>query len=187
MKKVLSAGLLLLFFVGCVDKQSVLFINNMGLCTKSMATLHVNALEIENNAQTFNVTPEEFTIALVNALKETNCFVVSTAKVESVHALPSRNDYLLDAKVSLSQDKERSEENIFKTVEKEHLLMMITLQSRNNGNRASANAKSEIVIDKSKILGIKPESDAEGDKRTLLKNATKKVSIALSNAFIKLQ
>ena len=186
MKKVLSALLLLLFFVGCVDKQSVLFIDNMGLCTKSMATLHVDALMIENNAQTFNVTPEEFTIALVNALKETNCFVVSTAKVDGTHMLPSKNDYLLDTKVSLSQDKERSEENIFKSVEKQRLLMIITLQSRNNGNRASANAKSEIVIDKSKILGIKPESDVEGDKRTLLKNATKKVSIALSNAFLKL-
>lgn len=186
MKKVISVLLLLLFFVGCVDKQSVLFIDNMGLCTKSIATLHVNALDIENNAQTFNVTPEEFTIALVNALRETNCFVVSTAKVDAMQILPSKNDYLLDTKMSLSQDKEKSEENIFKTIEKERLMMIITLKARNNGNSASANAKSEIVIDKSKILGIKPESDTEGDKRTLLKNATKKVSIALSNAFLKL-
>lgn len=187
MKKVLTALVSLFFLVGCVDKQSVLFIDNMGLCTKSMATLHINELDIQNNAQTFNVTPDEFTIALVNALKETNCFVVSTAKVDARQMLPSQSDYLLDMQMGLSQDKEKSEQNIFKTIEKERLMMIITLKARNNGKSASANAKSEIVIDRSKIMGIKPESDTEGDKRTLLKNATKKVSIALSDAFMKLQ
>jgi len=65
--------------------------------------------------------------------------------------------------------------------------MLISLNAHNNGNKVVANAKSEIVIDKSKILGFKPESDTLGDKRMLIKNATKQVSIAISDGFLKLR
>ncbi|ABB44279.1 hypothetical protein Suden_1001 [Sulfurimonas denitrificans DSM 1251] len=184
MIKVLLIPLFFMLFSGCVDKKNVLFIDNMGICTKSMATLHLREVEMQNNAQTFNVTSDELTLALVNALKETNCFVVLTSKTNS---LDSKDDYFLDVKVNLSQDKEKSKQNIFKTVEKEHLQMLISLNAYNNGNKVVANAKSEIVIDKSKILGFKPESDTLGDKRMLIKNATKQVSIAISDGFLKLR
>ena len=187
MIKVLLIPLFFLFFSGCVDKKNVLFIDNMGLCTKSVATLYINSVEIQNNSQTFNITHDELTLSLVNALKETNCFVVSTSKMDSVYSLESKTDYLLDAKVSLSQDKEVVEENLFKKVEKEKLLMIISLQAHNKTTKVTANSKSELIIDKSKILGFKTQADAAGDKQTILKNATKKVSIALNDGFSRLQ
>ena len=77
MIKALLIPLFFLFFSGCVDKKNVIFIDNMGLCSKSMATLYINSVEMQNNSQTFNVTKDEVTLSLINSLKETNCFVVS--------------------------------------------------------------------------------------------------------------
>lgn len=187
MIKALLIPLFFLFFSGCIDKKNVIFIDNMGLCSKSMATLYINSVEMQNNSQTFNVTKDEVTLSLINALKETNCFVVSTSKIDSVHSLESKSDYLLDAKVSLSQDKQVIEENFFKKVEKEKIIMLISLLAHNQTTTVSANTKSELTIDKSKILGFKTEADTVGDKSTLLKNATKKVSIALNDGFIKIR
>ena len=187
MIKVLLIPLFFLFFSGCVDKKSTLMINNMGICTKSVATLYINNIEMQNSSQTFNITQEELTLSLINALKETNCFVVSTSKVDNMDSLEYKGDYLLDVKVSLSQDKEVVEKNLFKKVEQEKLLMIISLLAHNKTSRVNANAKSELIIDKSKILGFKTEADPAGDKRTILKNATKKVSISLHDGFLKLQ
>lgn len=187
MIKVLLIPLFFLFFSGCVDKKNVIFIDNMGLCTKPSVILHINDVEIQNNSQTFNITHDELTLSLINALKETNCFVVSTSKIDNENSLESKSDYLLDAKVSLSQDKQVIEENLFKKVEKEKLLMIVSLLAHNKTSRVSANAKSELIIDKSKILGFKTEADTVGDKRAILKNATKKVSISLNDGFLKLR
>lgn len=186
MIKALLIPLFFLFFSGCVDKKSVIFIDNMGLCTKSVATLYINSVDVQNNSQTFNATADEITLSLVDALKETNCFVVSSSKIGSVHSLES-NEYLLDVKANLSQDREVTDKNIFKKVEKEQLLMTISLLAHNKTTRVTANSKSELMIDKSKILGFKTEADPAGDKRTILRNATKKVSIALHDGFLKLR
>lgn len=186
MKKVIFSTVLLLIFSGCVDKKSVLLINNLGLCSAPVAKLYINDVTVENSSQTFNISSDEIKISLVNALNETNCFVVSTSQV-SKNSLMSKDEYLLDAKVKLSQDKEVVEKNIFKKSETEHLAMLISLSANNNGNKVLANAKSELVIDNSKYLGFKPESDRAGDNRSILKNATKKVSIALSDGFSKLK
>jgi hypothetical protein len=112
--------------------------------------------------------------------------VVSTSQ-KSKESLESKSEYLLDAKINLSQEKEVVEKNIFKKSETEHLVMLISLSAINNGNKVLANAKSELLIDKSKYLGFKVESDVAGDNRTILKNATKKVSVALSDGFSKLK
>ncbi len=186
MKKILSVVFLLLIFSGCVDKKSVLRIDNLGLCSTPMAKLYINDVTVENSSQTFNIASDEIKTSLVNALNETNCFVVSTSQ-KSKESLESKSEYLLDAKVNLSQEKEVVEKNIFKKSETEHLVMLISLSAINNGNKVLANAKSELLIDKSKYLGFKVESDVAGDNRTILKNATKKVSIALSDGFSKLK
>jgi hypothetical protein len=94
---------------------------------------------------------------------------------------------MLDAKVILTQEKEVVEKNIFKKSESEHLTMAISLAAGNNGNKVTANAKSELSIDKSKYLGVNTKSDVDGDNKTIVKNATKKVSIALSEGFSKLK
>ncbi|MBW6488847.1 hypothetical protein [Sulfurimonas sp.] len=186
MKKILSAGLLLLIFSGCVDKKSVLRIDNVGLCTNPMATLYINDINVQNSSETFNIPAEEIKSSLIAALNETNCFVVSTAKMTKA-SLESKSEYMLDAKVILSQEKEVVEKNIFKKSESEHLTMAISLAAGNNGNKVTANVKSELLIDKSKYLGVKTKSDVEGDNKTIVKNATKKVSIALSEGFSKLK
>lgn len=186
MKKIVSAALLLLIFSGCVDKKSVLRIENVGLCANPMATLYMNDIDVQNNSQTFNIPAEEIKSSLITALNETNCFVVSTAKMTKA-SLESKNEYILDAKVILSQEKEVVEKSIFKKSESEHLTMAISLAVGNNGNKVGANAKSELTIDKSKYLGVNAKSDVEGDNKTIVRNATKKVSIALSEGFSKLK
>ncbi len=186
MKKILSAVLVFLVFSGCVDKKSVLRIDNIGICSAPAAKLYLNDISVENNSATFNIPADEIKSSLASALNETNCFVVSTAKM-SKDALESKNEYIVDAKVILSQQKEVVEESFFKKSENEHLAMAISLAASNNGNKVNANAKSELSIDKSKYLGIKTKSDIEGDHDTIVKNATKKVSIALSEGFSKLK
>lgn len=187
MIKALLIPLFFLFFSGCVDKKSTLMIHNMGLCEGTIATLYLNDVEIQNNSQTFNITHDELTISLVNALRETNCFNISTSKIDNEETLKSKDDFLLDVKVSLSQEKEVVKKNLFKKDEKENLLMTISLIANNKTITVSANAKSELTIDKSKILGFKTTEDAAVDKQIILKNATKKVSIALHNGFLKLK
>ncbi|MDO9267382.1 MAG: hypothetical protein Q7U00_09900 [Sulfurimonas sp.] len=186
MKKIIFSTALLLIFSGCVDKKSVLLINNLGLCSAPTAKLYINDVTVENSSQTFNISSDEIKISLINALNETNCFVVSTSQV-SKDSLTSKDEYLLDAKVNLSQDKDVVEKNIFKKTETERMVILISLSANNNGNKVLANAKSELVIDRSKYLGFKPESDRAGDNRSILKNATKKVSIAISDGFSKLK
>ena len=181
MKKILSALFLLLLFSGCTEKKSHVFINNVGLCQAPIAMLHIGDIAIENSSRTFNISSEEIRVALVESLRETNCFSILSASNGD-----SDNEYLVNVKVNLSQQKEMVEKNIFKKEEKERLVMSMSLSAKNNGNSVFANSKSELLIDKSKILGFKNKADAQGDSRVVLHNATKKVSIALRNGFSKL-
>lgn len=186
MKLLISASFLLLIFSGCTEKQSVLYINNIGLCSKPMATLYLNDIDVQNSSKSFNIAPDEIRSALTGALQDTNCFNVFSAKKGS-DSLESKDEYLVNAKVNLYQEKETVEKNIFKKEEKERIGMMILLYASNNGNKVNASAKSELSAEQSKILGFKNEKDSSGDGQTILKNATKKVSISLTDGFAKLQ
>jgi hypothetical protein len=184
MKKILSAVLLLLLFAGCTEKKSVLYINNLDLCQAPIATLYLKEIDIKNSSKTFNIAPDEIRGALINSLKETNCFKVSPYNRNQ--SVTDDNEYILNAKVTLQQTEEVVEKNIFKKEKEELLSMAITLHASSDGRKVNAGSKSELLIDKSKILGFKNERDVAGDTKIVLQNATKKVSIALRDGFLKL-
>jgi hypothetical protein len=184
MKKTVSAISLLLLFTGCVEKKSVLYINNLGLCQEPIATLYIKDLDIKNSSKTFNIAPEEIRTALIGSLKETNCFRVSSFNKNQF--LSSDREYIVNAKVALQQTEEVVEKNIFKKEKEELLSMSITLNASSDGRKVNASSKSELQIEGSKILGFKNERDVSGDAQTVLQNATKKVSIALRDGFLKL-
>jgi len=185
MKQILSAVFLLLLFSGCVEKKNVLYIDNQSLCSEPMAILYLKDIEIKNNAKTFNIAPDEIRSALVGSLKETNCFKVFSFNKN--RTLESENEYILNAKVTLNQEEEVVEKNIFKKEQQELISMAIVLHANNDTRKVNATAKSELLTDKSKILGFKNERDVSGDAQTVLQNATKKVSLALTDGFLKLQ
>lgn len=179
MKKTLSVMFLFLVFTGCTEKKNVLYIDNLGLCSTPVAKLYLNDVVVENSSQTFNIAPNDIKDSLVDALNETNCFVILASH--------RSDEYVVNTKVNLSQEKETVEETLFKKSEKERLVMAISLSANDSNSKVLANAKSELLIDKSKILGFKTGPDVTGDNRIILKNATKKVSIALKDGFSKLK
>lgn len=185
MKQILSAIFLVLLFSGCVEKKNVLYIDNQSLCSEPMATLYLKDIDIKNSAKTFNIAPDDVRSALISALKETNCFKVFS--FNKSRTLESDNEYVLNAKVTLNQEEEVVEKNIFKKEQKELISMAIVLQANNDNKKVNATAKSELLTDKSKILGFKNERDVSGDNQTVLQNATRKASLALTDGFIKLQ
>ncbi|MCK9453738.1 hypothetical protein [Sulfurimonas sp.] len=185
-KKILFAAVFILAVSGCVDKKKVLNIQNQDLCSAPVATLYLNTLEIQNKAETFNITEDELLVALTENLQKTNCFMVSTQERDK-ESLNVDYEYLLDTKVTLFQEREVYKKNIFKKEEREILSMDISLYAHNNGKKINANAKSELAVSKSKILGFSPEKDIQNDKKTVLQNATKRVSILLNDGFIKMQ
>ena len=83
--------------------------------------------------------------------------------------------------------REIIEKNIFKKEEKERLSMTIALYAHNESKKINANTKSELFIDKAKILGFTTQKDSDQDSKTVLKNAVKQVSILLKDGFEKLQ
>lgn len=184
MKKILSALFLLLLFAGCTEKKSVLYINNLDLCREPIATLYLKDIEVKNNSKTFNIAPEDIKASLIASLKETNCFKVSSYSKNQY--LSSENEYIVSSKVTLTQSEEVVEKNIFKKEQEEMISMAITLNASSDGRKVNASSKSELLIEKSKILGFKNEKDVTGDTQTVLHNATKKVSIALRDGFLKL-
>ncbi|MDD5372181.1 MAG: hypothetical protein PHO62_02005 [Sulfurimonas sp.] len=185
MKQILSAIFLVLLFSGCVEKKNVLYIDNQSLCSEPMATLYLKDVDIKNNAKTFNIAPDEIRSALIGSLKETNCFKVFS--YNKSRTLESDKEYILNAKVTLTQEEEVVEKNIFKKEQKELITMAVVLQAYNENKKVNATAKSELSTDKSKILGFKNERDVTGDSQTVLQNATRKASLALTDGFIKLQ
>lgn len=172
-------------FSGCAEKKRVIYIDNRALCQAPMATLYIKDVTIQNNSKTFNITPNEVKLSLAEALSETNCYKVQLADKDA-SSLENVNEYVLSTKVDIYQEKDVIEENIFKKEEKEKITMFIALSANNNGNKVLANAKSELSIDKSKILGVEKGVDERGDKELILNTATKKVSIALKEGFSKL-
>lgn len=184
MKKILFTLFVILFIAGCADKKRVLNIENRSLCSAPSATLYLNTLEIQNSAKTFNISPDEIRKALADSLKETNCFYVFNKKAEP---LKSENEYLVETKVSLFQEQEIIEKNIFKKEEKERLSMTIALYAHNESKKINVNTTSELFIDKTKILGFTTQKDSAEDSETVLKNAVKQVSILLKDGFEKLQ
>lgn len=185
-RKTLFAVIFILAVSGCVDKKKVLTIQNQDLCSAPVATLYLNKLEIQNKAETFNITADEIRSALTDNLQQTNCFMVSMYERDE-ESLNTEYEYLLDTKVSLSQEREVVEKNIFKKEENELLSMNISLYAHNKKRKVNASAKSELAASKSKILGFTPEKDIQNDKKTVLQNATKRASILLNEGFIKMQ
>ncbi|MDQ1263864.1 MAG: hypothetical protein QG559_865 [Campylobacterota bacterium] len=177
---------LFLLFSGCAEKKKVIYIENRGLCQSPATTLYIHDVTIENNSKTFNISANEIKLSLADSLSETNCYKVQLADKDA-SSLENENEYVLNSKVSIFQDKEVVEENIFKKEEKERITLFIALTANNNGKKVYANAKSELLTDKSKILGVEKGVDAQGDKEMILKSATKKVSIALTDGFSKLK
>lgn len=182
MKRILLAIFVLLFVSGCVDKKRVLNIQNEGLCSAPTATLYLNEIEVKNGDESFHITKEEIRDALAESLKATGCFKVSM-DVRDRESLNVKNEYLLDTKANLFREKEISEKNIFKDEERELLQLIISLHAHNKTKELTATTKSELVINRSKILGFTITQEQESDKKTVLTNATKKISILLKEGF----
>lgn len=182
MKRILLAIFVLLFVSGCVDKKRVLNIQNEELCSAPVATLYLNDIEVKNGAESFHMTKDEIRDALAESLKETKCFRVSL-EARSKESLNVKNEYLLDTKATLFREKEISEKNIFKKELRELLSMTISLYAHNKNRNVSATTKSQLAINKSKILGFTTTPEQESDKKTVLSNATKKISILLKEGF----
>ncbi|MGE4419256.1 MAG: hypothetical protein AB7D38_05425 [Sulfurimonas sp.] len=185
MKRILLALFVLLFISGCVDKKRVLNIQNEGLCSAPVATIYLNDIEVKNGDESFHISKEEIRDALTVSLKATKCFRVSIDKRDK-ESLNVENEYLLDTKAALFREKEISEKNIFKKEIKELLSMTISVYAYNKSKDVSATTKSELVINKSKILGFTTTPEQESDKKMILTNATKKISILLKKGFDKL-
>ena len=185
MKQVLLALLVLIFTSGCVDKKRVLNIQNEGLCSAEVATLYLSDIEIKNGDESFHLSKDEIREALVKSLKDTGCFRISLDKRDK-ESLDVESEYLLDTKANLFREKEVSEKNIFKDEERELLQLILTLHAYNKTKDLSATTKSELSINRSKILGFSITQEQESDKQTVLTNATKKISILLKEAFSQL-
>lgn len=185
MKQIILALFVLLFTSGCVDKKRVLNIQNEGLCSAPVATLYLNDIEVKNGDKSFHVTKEEITASLAESLKATGCFNVSL-DARDKESLNIKNEYLLDTKAALFREKEISEKNIFKKEEREILAMTISLHAHNKMKNINATTKSELLINKSNILGFTTTPEQESDKKTVLTNATKSISILLKEGFDKL-
>jgi len=185
MKRVLLALFVLLFISGCVDKKRVLNIQNEGLCSAEVATLYLNEIEVKNGDKSFHITKEEIKEALAESLKDTGCFNVSL-DIRDKESLNVKNEYLLDTKATLFREKEISEKNIFKKEERELLALTISLHAHNKRKNINATTKSELAINKSNILGFSTTPEQESDKKTVLTNAAKNISILLKDGFDKL-
>lgn len=185
MKKILLAIFVLLFVSGCVDKKRVLNIQNEGLCTAPVATLYLKEIEVKNGDESFHITKEEIRDALAKSLKATGCFRISL-DVRDKESLNVKDEYLLDTKATLFREKEISEKNIFKDEERELLQLIISLHAHNKTKELTATTKSELTINRSKILGFTITQEQESDKKTVLTNATNKISILLKEAFSEL-
>jgi len=185
MKQILLALFVLFFTSGCVDKKRVLNIQNEGLCSAPVATLYLNDIEIKNGDKSFHLTKEEIKDALSESLKETGCFNVSVKEMDE-ESLNVKNEYLLDTKAALFREKEISEKNIFKDEERELLQLIISLHAHNKTKDLTATTKSELAINRSKILGFTITQEQESDKKTVLTNAVKKISILLKEGLSEL-
>lgn len=185
-KKILFTLFVLFFISGCADKARVLNIENSGLCSAPFATLYLNTIEIKNSTETFNIASDDVRDALADSLKETNCFHVFSLNQEN-QPLKSEDEYLLETKVALFQEREVIEKNIFKKEEKELLSMTIALHAHNESKKINANTKSKLLINKSKILGFTTKKESDKDSKTVLKNGVKQVSVLLKDGFEKLQ
>lgn len=173
-----------LLFTGCVEKKSILHIDNLNLCSEPVAMLYIKDVSIKNNARTFNIAPDEIRNSLINSLKETNCFGVSSYKESQF--MDSDRAFILNAQVTLSQEEIVVEKTLFKKEQEERIGVAITMQAFNDTKKVNASSKSELLIEKSKVLGFKNERDVMGDSQTVLQNATKKVSVSLRDGFIKI-
>ncbi|TKI70927.1 hypothetical protein FCU45_00620 [Sulfurimonas crateris] len=182
MKQILLALLVLLFASGCVDKKRVLNIQNEGLCSAEVATLYLNEIEIKNGDESFHITEDEIRDTLAKSLKTTGCFRISLDAKEK-ESLNVESEYLLDTKANLFREEEISEKNIFKDEERELLQLIITLHAHNKTKDLTATTKSELTINRSKILGFTITQEQESDKNTVLTNAAKKISILLQEGF----
>ncbi|MCK9474126.1 hypothetical protein [Sulfurimonas sp.] len=185
-KQILLFAILLIFVSGCVAKKRVLNIQNENLCSTAVATLYLNKLEIKNSADSFNIPEDKIKAALADSLKETNCFRVSIQERDE-ESLNVEDEYLLDIKATLFQEKETSKKNIFKKEQKEFLSLTLALYAYNKSKNVSAKTTSELLANKSKILGLTIQDEQERDRKTVLTNATKQVSILLKDGFDKLQ
>ncbi len=185
MKRILLALFVLLFVSGCVDKKRVLNIQNEGLCSAPIATLYLNDIEVKNGDKSFHLSKEEIIDALAESLKATGCFKVSLDRKDK-ESLNVKNEYLLDTKANLFREKEISEKNIFKDEERELLQLIISLHAHNKTKDLTATTKSELTINRTKIIGFTVTEEQESDKQTVLTNATKKISILLKEAFSEL-
>lgn len=183
LKHILAALSLSLLFSGCVEKKSVLYIDNVSLCSEPSVMLYLKDVSIKNNSRTFNIAPDEIKSSLINSLKETNCFGVASYRESQF--MDSDRAFILNAQVMLTQEEEVVEKTLFKKEQEERIGVAITLQAFNDTKKVNASSKSELLIDKSKILGFKNERDVKGDSQTVLQNATKKVSVSLRDGFIK--
>ena len=138
---------------------------------------------LDNNSDTLNVTPHEVKMALATALKETNCFkVVAVDRGDEPTEL--EDGYILNVKLVSTKEKEVMKENLLSKEEKERIAMVVTLSANNVNRKVFVSAKGELITDKSKYFGIEKETSPENDKRTVLRDATKKASIALQREMI---
>jgi len=185
MKQIILALFVLLFTSGCVDKKRVINIQNEGLCSAEIATLYLNDIEVKNGDESCHVTKEEISTALAESLNATGCFRVSM-DAKDKESLNADNEYLLDTKTALFREKEISEKNIFKKEERELLAMTISLNAHNKMKNVNATTKSQLAINRSNILGFTTTPEKESDKKTVLTNAAKSISVLLKEGFDKL-
>lgn len=185
MKQILLALFVLLFTSGCVDKKRVLNIQNTALCSAPVATLYLKDIEVKNSDASFQITKEEIQDALAKSLEETGCFRIFT-QARDKESLDVKNEYLLDTKATLFSEKEIFKKNIFKKEQSQLLIMTLSLYAHNKNKNVSATTKSELSGKKSKILGFTTTPEHERDKKTVLTNATKNISILLKEGFDKL-
>ncbi len=175
-----------LFFSGCSEKQSVLYIQNQALCQAPNATLYLSDVDVANHSQSFNITKEQITLALAQALSETNCYKV-VLQNRDVFSLQSDDEFVLNVKADIYQDSKVVSENFFKKEQSENLTLVLNLDAKNSLKNVRANAKSELSISKERYFGVERGANIEADRANLLRTATKKVSISLTNGFRQLR
>ncbi|MDX9814544.1 MAG: hypothetical protein RBS91_07815 [Sulfurimonadaceae bacterium] len=188
MRKLVSLAFVsvVLFFGGCSQKQSVLYIQNQNICTSPKATLYLSDLSVQNHAKTFNITKDEIKLSLVKSLRETNCYNV-VLEERDLKFLDDSFEFILLANAEIFQEKNIVSENLIKKEQSEKLLFSIALKAINQTKSIQANANSQIISSREKYFGVERGVDVEGDKQNLLRTANKKVSIVLNDALGKLE
>lgn len=189
MRRFTGAFLLILAMfltTGCQDKKRVIYIENRSLCQAPIATLYLKDIAVYNNSQTFNLSANEIKLSLAESLTQTNCYKVILADKDP-SLLESEDEFVLNTKADIYQEKVTTNENLFKKEQKENITLMLSLSATSGfGKKVVASATSELAIDKAKYFGIEKGVDERGDKELVLKTATKKASIALRDGFSKL-